>query len=495
MSYTSLQFLIFVVVLLFVYYIVPKKYRWEILLIGNLVCYYLMSGWLLLFVVLASLFSYFGAKLIEKRKEKRKKIFIISLFSVLGFLLVLKYNNFISSLLNPILNIVNLNIPFKKFILPVGISYYTLEMISYLADVYLKKIKPENNFFKLLTFYTYFPKVLEGPISKYRDLSKEIFSEHIFNYESFRKAWVLIGVGFIKKLVIADRCGLFVSNFFLEGHTGLLTIPAIIFYTIQIYFDFSGCIDIVSGVSELFGIKLAENFRQPFFSESIEEFWRRWHITLGLWLKEYVFFPVSLSKTNMKLNKKMRNAKYKHLSKFILVAFPLFFVWFFNGLWHGPTLKYVLYGLYYYLLMMLGILFKPVLEKIVKILRINTEVFSWKLFRIIRTTFIVCIGMLIFRSETITDAFNTLANIRVMDSVKFFELGINIKEFVPLLVMIFAMFFISLAKELKIDVREKLEEQNLVFRWIVYWVIIFSVIIFGVYGRGYDAASFIYGGF
>ena len=145
--------------------------------------------------------------------------------------------------------------------------------------------------------------------------------------------------------------------------------------------------------------------------------------------------------------------------------------------------------------MMLGILFKPVLEKIVKILRINTEVFSWKLFRIIRTTFIVCIGMLIFRSETITDAFNTLANIRVMDSVKFFELGINIKEFVPLLVMIFAMFFISLAKELKIDVREKLEEQNLVFRWIVYWVIIFSVIIFGVYGRGYDAASFIYGGF
>ena len=122
MSYTSLQFLIFVVVLLFVYYIVPKKYRWEILLIGNLVCYYLMSGWLLLFVVLASLFSYFGAKLIEKRKEKRKKIFIISLFSVLGFLLVLKYNNFISSLLNPILNIVNLNIPFKKFILPVGIS-------------------------------------------------------------------------------------------------------------------------------------------------------------------------------------------------------------------------------------------------------------------------------------------------------------------------------------------------------------------------------------
>ena len=368
-------------------------------------------------------------------------------------------------------------------------------MISYLADVYLKKIKPENNFFKLLTFYTYFPKVLEGPISKYRDLSKEIFSEHKFNYESFRKAWVLIGVGFIKKLVIADRCGLFVSNFFLEGHTGLLTIPAIIFYTIQIYFDFSGCIDIVSGVSELFGIKLAENFRQPFFSQSIEEFWRRWHITLGLWLKEYVFFPVSLSKTNMKLNKKMRNAKYKHLSKFILVAFPLFFVWFFNGLWHGPTLKYVLYGLYYYLLMMLGILFKPVLEKIVKILRINTEVFSWKLFRIIRTTFIVCIGMLIFRSETITDAFNTLANIRVMDSVKFFELGINIKEFVPLLVMIFAMFFISLAKELKIDVREKLEEQNLVFRWIVYWVIIFSVIIFGVYGRGYDAASFIYGGF
>ncbi len=495
MNYTSLNFLLFISVIVLIYYLFPKKYRWTVLLVSSIICYYLMSGWLLLFVILGTLISYIGAKILEKEKKRKKKIFILTLILVLGFLLVLKYNNFISSLLNPILNLVNLNIPFKKFILPVGISYYTLEMISYISDVYLKKIKAEKNFFKLLTFFTYFPKVLEGPISKYREISKDMFSIHKFNYDSFRKAWILIGIGFIKKLVIADRAGIFVNNFFSDGHTGLLTIVAVIMYTIQLYFDFSGCIDIISGVSELFGIKLPENFRQPFFSKSIEEFWRRWHITLGLWLKEYIFFPISLSKMNMNLNKKMRNVKFKHLSRFIIIAFPLFFVWFFNGLWHGPTIKYVLYGLYYYILMMLGVLFKPILDKLVKLLRINTKVFSYRLFQILRTTIIVCFGMLIFRTETIPEVFEIIKNIKISDPVNFFDLGINIKEFVPFLISLFAMFFISLAKELKINVREKLEEQNLVFRWCVYWIIIFTVIIFGVYGKGYDAASFIYGGF
>ena len=304
--------------------------------------------------------------------------------------------------------------------MPIGISYYTLEMISYLTDIYRKKVCSEKNYFKLLTFFTYFPKLIEGPISKYSVYKEKMFNKITFDYEKFKNAWVLIGYGFIKKLIVADRLGIFVDNVFSNNYTGIIGILGITFYTIQIYCDFSGCINIVSGVSELFGIELPINFNRPFFSKSIEEFWRRWHITLGEWLKEYIFYPISLSKMNMKVNKMVRKIKFKHISKFIMIAFPLFFVWLTNGIWHGASIKYVLYGLYYYVLMMLGVLLKPVFDYIIKIFKINTKVWSFKLFRILRTIIIVCIGMLLFRSETIeqfTIILKGITNLEITKSI------------------------------------------------------------------------------
>lgn len=496
MSYTSLKFLIFILGLMIIYYLFPKKYRYLILMLGSIVFYTLLSGKLIIFAILGTLVSYFSAKLIRKNENKKRLIFTLSILLTLGFLIVLKYNNFLSSLINPIINLIGINIPYKKFILPIGISYYTLEMIAYITDVYRKKQEPETNILKLFTFFIYFPKVIEGPISRYGELSKTLFAENKFDYDNFRKAMVLIGYGFFKKMVIADRAGIFVDTFFNENHSGILTIAAIILYTIQIYFDFSGCIDIVTGVSELFGVKLPENFRRPFFSTSIEEFWRRWHITLGAWLKDYIFYPVSLSKLNMKLNLKLRKFKFKHIAKFIMIAFPLFFVWFINGLWHGASIKYVLYGLYYYALMMLGVLFKPLLEKFVKILKINTKVFSYRLFQIIRTIIIVCFGMFIFRAESISQVISLTKTIPIIgNKIGLFKLGIEKADFVIILIGVLVVLAIELAEELKINVREKLEEQNLIFRWIVYLLIIFTIIIFGIYGKGYDAKSFIYGGF
>lgn len=421
---------------------------------------------------------------------------LLNIFLVLIILIVLKYNNFISSLINPIIGLFKLEIPYKKFIMPIGISYYTLEMIGYIMDVYNKKVEPEKNYFKVVTFFTYFPKLIEGPICKYRDYKDKLFAEHRFDYEKFKCAWVLIGYGFIKKLVIADRLGIFVDNVFAQNASGLPLIMGILFYTFQIYCDFSGCIQIISGVFELFGIEMPCNFRRPFFSKSIQEFWRRWHITLGDWLKEYIFFPVSLSKMNTKLNVAVRKIKWKHLSKFIIVAFPLFFVWFTNGLWHGASLKYVVYGLYYYVLMMLGVLLKPVFDKIVKILKINTSVWSYGLFQILRTFGIVCIGMLLFRAVDLQQFQLLLTNIFKSDTgVKIGTYGLKYADFFVAFFYMLVIFGVELAEELKINVREKLNEQNLVFRWLVYLFIIFSVLIFGIYGRGYAAKSFIYGGF
>lgn len=496
MSYVSLKFLIFIFALMGLYYIFPKKYRWIILLLGNLYFFWSLSGKLIIFSVIATLITYIGAKLINKNNKHKKKILLSSILLVISFLAVLKYNNFLSSLINPLISTIGISIPYKRFLIPIGISYYTLEMIGYLTDVYRKKCEPEKNYLKLLTFFIYFPKLIEGPISKYRDYKEIMFNEKKFDYEKFKCAWVLIGYGFIKKLVIADRLGIYVDNIFSQNITGIALIIGIIFYTIQIYCDFSGCIDIVRGVSELFGIELPNNFKRPFFSKSIQEFWRRWHITLGDWLKEYIFYPISLSKLNLKLNQKVRKIKWQHLSKFIIIAFPLFFVWFVNGLWHGASFKYILYGLYYYILMMLGVLLQPLLDRIVKLLKINTKAWSYGFFKIIRTIIIVCFGMFLFRCEDLNQfvyLFKGLGDLSVEQNIIAF--GLTIKDFILIGFFILIILAIELSSELGINVREKLNEQNLVFRWIVYLLIIFSILIFGIYGRGYAAKNFIYGGF
>lgn len=488
MSYASIEFLLFVLVLVLIYYIFPKKHRYIVLLIGSLIFYYLFSGKYIIFILLSSVITYFSGKLIEKYNDKRKLILSLSILLNLSFLLVLKYNNFFGD----IFRVVGINIPYKKFILPIGISYYTLETISYLTDIYRKRMKAETNYLKVLLFLVYFPQIVEGPIANYSRLSKTLFNTEKFNYDNFVSAFVLIGWGFVKKLVIADRAGIFVSKVFENNYGGALLIIGVLLYTLQIYADFSGCIDIVSGVSELFGVKLDENFKRPFFSKSIQEFWRRWHITLGTWLKEYIFYPISLSKLNMKLNLKLRKMKSKHISRFIITAFPLFFVWFFNGMWHGASFKYVVYGLYYYVLMMIGILLEPVFKKIISIFKINTEVWSYKFFQAVRTILIVCFGMFLFR----VDSFKQMGLMFHSNaSASLFSLGLKKADFALLMVGILVMLVVGVMQEFNINIRKELQKQNLLFKWFIYYIIIFSIIIFGIYGKGYDAASFIYGGF
>ena len=488
MSYASIEFLLFVLVLVFIYYVFPKKYRYIVLLIGSLIFYYLFSGKYIIFILLSSIITYFGGKLIEKYTDKRKLILILSILLNLSFLLVLKYNNFFGDMFR----VIGVNIPYKKFILPIGISYYTLETISYLTDIYRKRMKAESNYLKVLLFLVYFPQIVEGPIASYSRLSKTLFNTEKFNYDNFVSSFVLIGWGFVKKLVIADRAGIFVSKVFENNYGGILLVIGVILYTLQIYADFSGCIDIVTGVSELFGVKLDENFRRPFFSKSIQEFWRRWHITLGTWLKEYVFYPISLSKINMKLNLKLMKMKSKYLSKFIITAFPLFFVWFFNGMWHGASFKYVVYGLYYYVLMMIGILLEPIFKKIISIFKVNTEVWSYKFFQAIRTILIVCFGMFLFRVDSFAQMGLMLHS---KASAALFSLGLKKADFVLLIVGAFIMLIVGVMQEFNINIRKELQKQNLIFKWLMYYIIIFSIIIFGIYGKGYDAASFIYGGF
>ena len=337
-----------------------------------------------------------------------------------------------------------------------------------------------------------FPQLIAGPIVRYETINDELDNrKQTFNDFSSGISRFIIGLS--KKVLIANILGELCNIFILSNEKTVLFYWIYgISYSLQIYFDFSAYSDMAIGLGRMFGFHFMENFDYPYISKSITEFWRRWHITLGTWLKEYIFYPISLSKLNMKLNLKLRKMKSKYISRFIITAFPLFFVWFFNGMWHGASFKYVVYGLYYYVLMMIGILLEPVFKKIISIFKINTEVWSYKFFQAIRTILIVCFGMFLFR----VDSFKQMGlMIHSNASASLFSLGLKKLDFALLMVGILVMLVVGVMQEFNINIRKELQKQNLLFKWFIYYIIIFSVIIFGIYGKGYDAASFIYGGF
>ncbi len=528
MAITSLKFILFIAIISLIYFVAPKKFRWCILLVASYIYYFISSSKLTVFLIVSTLSIYLTAlwitKIEEKTKEKcknkektlkkelkaklaknKKLILLLAILINFGILIFLKYGNFISININKIFKIANIGIklPLREIILPLGISYYTLQAISYVVDVYRGKYKAEKHFGKVALFLTFFPQMLEGPIGNFGDLSSQLYEGHDFEYNRVKFSLQLMLWGFFKKLVIADRAALCVNEIFsnYNNYTGVAILMAIILYTVQIYADFSGCIDIVRGIAQIFGVNLAENFKRPFFSKSISEFWRRWHITLGAWLREYIFYPISFSKVCINITTWSKKIFKGYIGKLIPAAFALFFVWFGNGIWHGASWKYVFYGLYYYILTILGMLFEPLFNKIIEIFKIDNKSFGYRLWQMIRTSIIVLGGMLIFRAYRLKTAWIMFKSIFTFEGIdklfngELFKIGFETYDFVILLIGIIIMFVIGLLQEKGYNIREKISKQNLVFRWLLYYGVIFAILIFGIYGEGYSASSFIYGQF
>lgn len=530
MAINSLSFIAFVAIVCFLYYIFPKKAKWVVLLAASYIFYFLSSNKLTVFILATTLSIYLLAllmgridnkakekcKTIENKEEKKKIkhraktkkkwVVFITILINFGFLAFLKYFNFIAGNLNSLFALLNfqIEIPFKELVLPLGISYYTLQAVSYVIDVYRGKYPPDKNIGRVALFVSFFPQIVEGPIGRYDDLAHQLYEPHKLSYKNLKYGAQLMLWGYFKKMVIADRAALFVNEVFgkYTEYSGLAIVLAIVLYTVQIYAEFSGCMDIVRGTGQLMGIEMAENFRRPFFSKTVQEFWRRWHITLGTWLKDYIFYPISFSKLTMNITNGVKKVfKNSYISKFIPVAFALFFVWFGNGIWHGASWKYIFYGLYYYIIMMLGMLFEPLFKRILKLLKVNTNAFSYRLWQMIRTTTIVVIGMMIFRSHSLQDAWNmfvsifTLKDIGMLFNGSLFQIGFKTADFIVVVIGVAIMFIIGLWQEKGYHIREKIEKQNLPFRWVLYYGIIFAILILGIYGPGYAASDFIYGQF
>lgn len=480
MPIVSLEFLLFVLVAQFLYFVIFKKFQPHVLIVMSLFYVFFTSKWSALFIILSVFSIYLGGILMEeKKKAKNLKILWLVIFFNVFLLVFLKY--------------FNKSLP-KNILIPIGISYYTLEAISYIVDVYRKPKTKETNFFNLLLFLTFFPKMTLGPIGKYSKLQEDLTTTNKpFDYLIFRKGFLLVLIGYFKKLVIADRLGLYVDFIYSHDIDGYSFIIASIFYVFQLLMEFSGCIDIVRGVSLGFQINLSENFKQPLFARNIQDFWRRWHITLGAWLKEYIFYPISLSKTNMKLNKIAKTHLPKHLSKFLISAFPLFFVWIINGAWHGVGGKYLIYGMYYYVLMMIGLLFEPLNKKILSVLGFEKESEFLRIFQTLRTFVLLVIGFAIFRADSLGYVINHMTSFE--SPLKIHNASFSRKDLILVIILLIKMKKISAQKEAGTDVIQKIEEEHLIYRWIVYYALIFSILIFGIYGEGYSTKDFIYGGF
>lgn len=521
MALTSFYFLLFALAVAVAYFIIPKKIRWIVLLAASYAFYLISSPKTLVFMVFTTIVTFLGGRYIGKQnkkhkaylerhgqelsrdrkkalkasvqKKKRRMVFLVLLLNF-GVLAMVKYFRYYIEALG------FADLGFDLGILiPLGISFYTFQSVAYIIDLYRNKFDADRNIFKFALFLSFFPLLIQGPISRYDQLAGQLYEGHSFSYRNLTFGAQLILWGFFKKLVIADRAGIFVSEIF-DNYTeyeGLYIIIALLMYSIQIYGDFSGGIDISRGVAQILGIELANNFERPYFSDSISEFWRRWHITLGNWCRDYIFYPVSLSKGFGKAGKALRKVLGDRLGKLFPVIVAQMATFLVIGIWHGAEFKYVAYGLYNGGIIILGMIFAPLLEWLVKILRINTEAFSWRLFQIGRTFFLIVMGRILPKAASFGVAMTMLKsmlafNPGIITEGGIFTHGLSTNDFSILALCCVIWFCISLMQENGWHIREALARQNMLFRWGIFLMAFAAVLVFGIYGPGYDATAFIY---
>lgn len=528
MLFTSLAFFIFFAITLLVYYLVPKKIQWIILLLAS-AFFYASFSWKFLFFVIATVITiYFGARYIsnlskvEEQKlqsenldreakkaiknaiKKKKKLMLtfVIVFNI-GILAVLKYGNFFIFNFQSLMELFgwHQHSLMLNLILPLGISFYTFQSVGYLVDVYWGKVQAQQNIFKLALFVSYFPQMIEGPISRYGDLwDKELSQQHRLEYENLARGVLLILWGLFKKLVIADGLYLSVDVVFSDpfNMNGAQSWLGIIFYFIQDYADFSGCIDIALGVSQCFGIKLPQNFNHPYFSRTIPEYWRRWHITLGTWFKDYIFYPLSLSKFSMNLGKKAKKLM-KNFGKMVPGIVGLILVWFITGLWHGASWTYILWGLYYGFIIILGVVFEPVYSKLKEKWHINDNAVWYRIFQWFRTILILIVGRVIFRAVSLDGAFAILGSLfdfanYNLDMISWQTVALIEPSVIVALVSSLILLAVDIWQEFhqNTTVRQALIKHHIVIRYAVYIVLLLFVLIFGCYGPSFTNIDFEY---
>lgn len=505
MGIISFDFLFFVFFFL-IAYLASWKIIWlqkTILVLGSIFFIMSYTGGIatLAVIIIISALTYIFGILIEKAKQERNTrnatiFFALSCCSNIGVLLYFKYFTFIWRYLQAaFVDIVSLD----DIIVPLGISYFTLSIYAYLSDVKHGKIEAEKNPLDILCFVLFFPSLIEGPINLYKKLSPQLKQAHSFDWDRSLSGLQRILWGVFKKLVIADRIGIISSGILADENTrGAIVIYAMTLYSFQIYADFSGGIDVIMGITEIMGIQLTENFSQPLMAKSVTEFWKRWHKSLGEWMEKYVYYPIVLNK---KLVKGAKKLKSKYLQKVLLASIGSFIVFVIVGIWHGTGWNYVIYGCYQAFFVSTATFLSPVYKNLRVKVHLNESCISWKLFTILRTFVILLFGRVLTRAGSLDNAIAIFrrifasTGIRHLFNGEIYNYGLDWKNVVVMNIGILILIIVDLLHERKIHFRELLMKQDICFRYVVYLLGLFAVIIYGIYGPEFDASSFIYAGF
>lgn len=495
MLFNSMKFMIFFPIVVLAYYILPHRVKQFWLLCASYffyMCWNIKYAFLIFF---STMITYASGLLLEKikhaswdnsQKARFKKLTVALSFTLnLTVLFYFKYINFAFDVVRELFHIIHieLNVPTFDIILPVGISFYTFQALSYTMDVYRDEIYAEKNFFSYALFVSFFPQLVAGPIERSKNLLKQLDKPHKFQYEVAREGFLLMLWGFFLKIVLADRIAVFVDTVYGDYQTyqGTYLIVATILFAFQVYCDFYGYSVIAMGAAKTLGIQLMENFDAPYLSLSVAEFWRRWHISLTSWFKDYLYIPLGGSR---------RGKTKKYINKMI--------VFLISGLWHGAEISYVVWGGLNGLYQVVGEILQPLRDKIVLALHLNRDSLGHWLLHIIGTFAFVDFAWVFFRADRVGDAVRIIRSIVMVRNPWILfdgslnQCGLDNRNFTLMFLCLCILLFADCCKSRGIQIRNIILKQDGWFRWIFIAFAIWAVLTFGIWGTGYNDANFIY---
>ena len=529
MLFTSYEFLAFLALLFLLYYRIPKRGQWMLLLGASYLFYALAGTEYLLFILLTTLSSYGAGMLMQRMRDKesaylaemgesldkdarkayrargkKKRLWVLVGALVLNFgvLGVLKYTAFALHGINGVLHTFGathtLRIP--DLLLPMGISFYTFQSMGYLIDVYRAKAEAQKNPARFALFVSFFPQLVQGPISRYADLAPQLFTPHKADRRSITFGLQRILWGYFKKLVVADRimAAIHVMMDAPESFRGGYVLLLLLFYSVQIYADFTGGIDITIGIAETLGIRLTENFKRPFSSHSTKEYWNRWHITMGSWFTDYVFYPISVSRPMLKLSKWGRKRLGNAVGKRLPVYLATVVTWYLTGLWHGAGWNFIVWGLLNCLVILVSQELEPLYKKFRAFAPRLVASRTYGAFMAIRTFLLMGLIRTLDCYRDVGTSFrmwgSMLTTFNWGQILRDWQLlTLSLADYIILALSILLMFAVSRMGETR-SVRERLYDRP-VLSWLAVGGLLVAILLFGAYGIGYDATQFIYNQF
>ncbi len=490
MLFNSVHYLLFFPVVVALFFAIPFRYRWFLLLVASYYFYMCWKPEYAVILVVSTLVDYYCGKKMGgiTEKAKRKPYLYLSLVTNLGVLFTFKYFNFFNESVREAFNHFNLmyEVPAFELLLPVGISFYTFQAMSYSIEVYRGSIKPEKHLGVFALYISFFPQLVAGPIERPQHLLKQFYAKHQFSYQRVTSGLKLMAWGFFKKLVVADTLAVFVNEFYShpQDFDGLSLALATVFFAFQIYCDFSGYSDIAIGTARVMGFDFMQNFRRPYFSKSIRMFWQRWHISLSTWFRDYLYIPLGGN----------RVVKWRWY-------YNLFITFLISGFWHGAYWTFLIWGALHGLYLVIELIAKKPGQQLATITGIRRVPIVHQLLRMGITFVLVCIAWVFFRAETVNDAWTVLSTIAADGWQTIKQLGLagmfDFSAFhadvlkIDWGIALFGLLVLLLVELLQVrkNISYWLMQQPFAFRWSIYFVLVMSILLLGKYEQ---QTQFIY---